>query len=400
LFGDERAIQLKQELTRASLGLDDEKPTAQPVVHSELDFVPKSGHRIIGIDLARAFAIFGMVLVNYKNAMEAYAGASPLFTFFLERLDGRMSVTFVTLAGMGLVFLSQKAWDTRDRTLIRSSYARIVKRSLFILVLGILNYQIWPGDILHFYGFYLCLGALFLFTPSWAALAGAAGIIVLTFIAYPMIDATRGWENGHRWYTDFLTPNGWARNTFLNGYHPVLPWAAYCMVGVWFARRSIFDREERWPYLIVIVPVALFSEIVTEMPGFGGMLMRTDTGIAPLNDLLHLLVKRPYVLNMLSRQMVALATILISLELADRFQDSRVIGALAKTGRMALTHYLGHTLLVLGPMYLAGVMAPHTRLFSVAVGVGYFAFAVGFSVLWSRRFKQGPLEAVMRRICG
>jgi len=102
---------------------------------------------------------------------------------------------------------------------------------------------------------------------------------------------------------------------------------------------------------------------------------------------------------MLARQLVAISAILVCLELADRFRKSRVIETLVSTGRMSLTHYLAQTFLVLGPMFLLGVLQ-QDRLTSFLISCGFFAAAITFSVLYSTRFKLGPLEALMRRVAG
>lgn len=399
-FGDERAIAMKQEMFSRGFDVPESAPAAYPAARSELDHTPKKGHRIIGIDLARAIAIFGMVIVNYKNAMSARGGLPDWLIWCLDRFEGRASVTFVTLAGMGLVLLSYKARESGDSALKRASTSRIFKRALFLLVIGMLNYQIWPGDILHFYGFYMAMAALLLFTPSWTPLVGAAAVLVVTFFLNETFDHSIGWENGHRWYNGYLTPVGFVRNTFLNGYHPVFHWAAYCMVGIWLARRKIFDRNRRRLYLLVCIPLAVLVESADNYRPLTMMLWRPDTGVELLDTLMHLLVMRPYLVSFLARQLVAISVILVSLELADRFQNSRIIGALATTGRMALTHYLGHTILVIGPLFLLGTLEGHSRLFSLLLACGYLAAAVTFSVLYAKRFKQGPLEALMRLICG
>ncbi len=365
-----------------------------------LDHTPAKSRRIIGIDLARAIAIFGMVIVNYKNAMSARGGLPDWLIWCLDCFESRSSVTFVTLAGMGLVLLSHKARESGDSALKRASTMRILKRAVFLTVVGALHFQIWPGDILHFYGFYMVMAALLLFVPSWTPLVGAAVVIVATFLLNETFDRSIGWEHGHRWYNGYLTPAGFVRNTFLNGYHPVFHWAAYCMVGVWLARRKIFDRNRRLIYLIICIPLAVLLEFITSYRPIVMMLWRPDTGSDLLDTIFHLLTTRPFLLDMLTRQLIAISVILVSLELGDRFRNSRIIGALATTGRMALTHYLGHTVLVLGPLFLLGMLEGHTRMFSLLLACGYLTVAVTFSVLYAKRFKQGPLEALMRRICG
>ena len=364
--------------------------------HSELGNAPKKGHRILGIDMARSLAIFFMVIENYRNAMEAHDRDPGWLYGFFSLIRGHAAPTFVTLMGLGLVLLTHKALQSNDSALKRDRTLCILKRGLFILVLGVLNYQIWPGDILHFYGFYMALCALFLFRPSWTPLVGAAVMMIVAYIICQIFDYRLGWENGYRWYNGYLTPSGFVRNTFMNGYHPVFPWTAYALCGMWLARRPIFERGGRRRYLLIFIPITILLKI--GLTYFAVTLFRRGD-IAEVGSVWRFLMTRPYPLHMMLNQLVAFSAILVCLELADRFQNSRIIGALATTGRHSLTHYLAHTLLVLAPMFLCGVIQ-QSLLTSFVISFAFFGAAVTFSILWSKRFKLGPLEAVMRRIAG
>ena len=297
------------------------------------------------------------------------------------------------------MLLAHKVQQSGDAAFKRDTTMVVVKRGLFLLALGVLNYQIWPGDILHFYGFYMVICALLLFTPSWTTLAGAAVVMVIAYIINQAFDARIGWEYGPFWYKGYLKPSGFVRNTFLNGYHPIFPWTAYAMVGMWLAHRPIFDRDGRRRYLLIFLPLTALLECAMSYPSFVHMLHNPHTGVAFVDGLLRVLESRPDALNMLAHTLVAISVILVCLELADRFRTSRIIEALATTGRMSLTHYLAHTLLVLGPMLVWGVLQ-QSRLVSFLIACGFFAAAVSFSKIYSKRYKLGPLEAVMRRIAG
>ncbi len=388
-FSDERAIAMKQGLP---------SPAPATPAHSDLDGAPKKGHRIVGIDMARSLAIFFMVIENYKNAMEAHGGPGWLASFF-TLIRGHAAPAFVTLMGVGLALLAHKALETGDPVLRRESTSRIIKRGVFLVVLGVLNYQIWPGDILHFYGFYMALCALFLFRASWTPLAAAAVVVMLTYALGPFVDLMAGWENGFRWYNGYLTPRGFMRNTFMNGYHPVFPWTAYALAGMWLARRPIFDNAGRRRYLLIFIPLAVFFKIALSLPGFERIYFVTDTAAGFDSGIWRLLLMWPHPLHLLLNQLVAIAAILVCLELAERFRTSRIIEALAATGRMSLTHYLAHTTLVLGPMFLLDVL-PQSRMTSFVIACAFFAAAITFTLLYSKRFKLGPLEALMRRVAG
>ena len=58
--------------------------------------------RIAGFDLARAFALLGMVCVNFRYLMDTDEYESIWLLRLSDWLDGRPAVTFVILAGIGL----------------------------------------------------------------------------------------------------------------------------------------------------------------------------------------------------------------------------------------------------------------------------------------------------------
>ena len=58
--------------------------------------------RVIGYDLARALAVIGMVVVNFKIAMGAEQNDPAWLVGIVGLIDGRAAATFVVLAGVGL----------------------------------------------------------------------------------------------------------------------------------------------------------------------------------------------------------------------------------------------------------------------------------------------------------
>jgi uncharacterized protein len=75
--------------------------------------------RVIGFDIARALAIFGMVVVNFKVAMNAETGSQFLMSF-VGLFEGRASALFVILAGIGVTLMTNKTRNSGDRSLVLS----------------------------------------------------------------------------------------------------------------------------------------------------------------------------------------------------------------------------------------------------------------------------------------
>ena len=93
--------------------------------------------RVTGYDLARALALFGMVIVNFKVVMSAETG-HPFLMNFATLLEGRASALFVMLAGVGITFLTAKAINSSDNTWVLKIRISVVKRGLLLVVIGLL----------------------------------------------------------------------------------------------------------------------------------------------------------------------------------------------------------------------------------------------------------------------
>ena len=119
-------------------------------------------NRIEGYDVARALAVFGMVLVNYKSTMGSeYLGPEKLVGI-LSFLDGRAAALFVVLAGIGISLLTRQARETGDVAALTTHRRTLLSRAFFFFVVGLVYWPIWPADILHFYGAYIALSVVFL----------------------------------------------------------------------------------------------------------------------------------------------------------------------------------------------------------------------------------------------
>jgi uncharacterized membrane protein len=95
-------------------------------------------NRIIGYDIARALAVFGMVVVNFKIVMGAEKNGPAWLVGIVGLLDGRAAATFVVLAGVGLSLLSQKGRVEKNRDRLAQDRRTLLKRALFLFILGLL----------------------------------------------------------------------------------------------------------------------------------------------------------------------------------------------------------------------------------------------------------------------
>jgi uncharacterized protein len=63
--------------------------------------------RIIGFDLARAYAIFGMFIVNFNFCFGSFGNGTPVGQF-LRLFTGNSTSIFILSAGMGVSLMTHR----------------------------------------------------------------------------------------------------------------------------------------------------------------------------------------------------------------------------------------------------------------------------------------------------
>ena len=354
-------------------------------------------HRIIGFDLAQAYAILGMFVVNFNTVFGSHKATTGL-GWFLNLFNGNSSTSFVILAGVGVSLMTNRPdYSPAEQTALRQ---KVVRRSWFLFAMGLLLYTWWPADILHFYGGYMHIAALVLFVPKRVYWLIAIASIVGFHVLWELIPFETGWNFNTLTYTDFWTVSGFLRNTFYNGWNPIFPWLAYFMLGMWLGRLNWQQKRTRYWALGLSEAVVVLVEIlqaVAEKGAFGQDLTFYITA-----DYLP-----PFLPFMLSTAAFAVILIVICLTIGDHFAHLRIVRMLSVTVQMTLTHYVVHLTLgfvlfawLTGHPYLSVINAqtPESPELVLLFAVGFYALSVGFSILWSRWFRHGPLEMLMRKV--
>ncbi|GGY14349.1 DUF418 domain-containing protein [Paludibacterium paludis] len=343
-----------------------------------------ANERLHGLDLARCLALIGMVLVNFRLAMGADDGPLRGLNLLFGSLEGRAASIFIVLAGVGLV-LGTRGLEPAD------AYTRMMRRAAFLAAVGLANALIFPPDIIHYYAVYFLIGTGCLFLPS-SALVALTALLPLLFVGlHAMFDYEQGWVKSTYDYPDFWTPQGFVRNLLFNGWHPVVPWLAFLLWGIVLGRLPLGS-----------------ARVQKRMIGWGMAIALLAWGASKLGshyfpahaDMLGVTAMPPLPLYLLLGCGVATSVIGLSLMVANRGSVMRLGRFLVPAGRMTLTLYLAHVLIGMGTLenigWLYGKTLPQVL---VAAGV-YCAAAIGFANIWSRYFSRGPVESVMRRLCG
>jgi hypothetical protein len=230
--------------------------------------------RVVGLDVARALALFGMM------ATHILPGTGPGGVSLSHQIaGGRASALFAVLAGVSLGLMSGRSVPQRGRTRTATA-AGLAARAVIIALIGLLLNQVDSGIavILAYYGVlfllaipFLGLGAraLFVLAGAWVALAP-----VVSHLLRPSLPAASYSDFGHPW--QMLT-----ELTF-TGYYPAVPWLAYALVGIALARCDLTRVRTAAGVAVTGAGIALLSwatsSLLLSLPGVWETLGRTFSG--------------------------------------------------------------------------------------------------------------------------
>jgi uncharacterized membrane protein YeiB len=362
----------------------------------------KSPDRVVGFDVARALAILGMVVVHFSLVMAAdpAAGGPRWLEVVLGFLDGRAAATFVVLAGVGVTLMSQRAVRGSDLQAITKARKVLVRRGAFLLVLGFINLQIWPGDILRVYGVSLLLAAWLITTPGRWLLIGALGFMAGFIGLFLLVDFGKHWDWATMTYHRLWTPAGLVRNLFYDGFRSVFPWTGFLLFGMWLGRLDLRDPAVSRRVLLAAIATAVGAEVVSW--GCVRYFLARPHGMdAETVKALFGTESMPALpLFLLASGGAATAVIALCVRLTAATGPSRAWQPLAATGQMALTWYFAHIVLGLGTIVALGLEGSQPLPVAAGCGLGFFTAAVAVSWLWKMVLRHGPLEWVMRKVAG
>ncbi len=353
--------------------------------------------RIIGFDLARAYAILVMFIVNFVNVFGGYGDFSILGRF-AALFNGNASSLFVILAGIGTTLATSHGEWTAERK--KQWQKTVSKRSWFLFGLGLLLYNWWPFDILHFYGAYLHIAAFILFLDKRYYLYLIGFVIFIYYLLFWLIPYQTGWDFANFIYLDFWTIKGFIRNSLYNGSNPFFPWFAFFLLGMWLGRLELKVFLSKKFFLIV-----LFLFLAVELL----QILATLAFFPPSwSDYILADYFPPFLPFMLSTASAALLVIYFCLWIGQKYSFG-ILSHLAQFGQMTLTNYLLH--LTLGMVLLAVLLdknyaqnltqqLPSPTIYTLLFALGFYLFAFVLSIFWFKKFKYGPIETIMRKICG
>ena len=329
-----------------------------------------------------------MVLVNFDIAMSYGVQSNEgFFKEFIGQLQGRASATFVVLAGIGLGLSSFKKESQTVNT--------IVKRSIFLLILGLLNMTIFEGDILHYYAFYFLFG-IFLLPFSNRVLISVIGILNIGFFGMVLfIDYESGWNFEELTYSGFWTIDGFIRNLFFNGFHPVFPWLGFFLLGMLMSRVLLKKRQVQINMLSWGLIAIIFSEIMSFI--LSGYVIPADS---ELQFLFMTNSMPPMPLYFLAASGSALLIIGLCLLVSEKFNESKIYSLIAPAGTQPLTLYVLHIIVGLGFIDAIGFTGTQTSSQAFVAAIIFCILGTIFAFTWSKWFRRGIFESLMRKLTG
>ncbi len=342
------------------------------------------GRRDEALDAARGLAVIGMVWVHFVPwpADDAHGVLSGLQWASVAWLDGLPAAMFLILVGA--------AWFVSGKRL--SAY--VVRRSAALAVLGFVFWHwVWPNDIL------VPIAMMMLVLAAVHGLGRRAVVMVAVLLLAGVPLATALW--GDYAWTDVREDGtheanhqvGWVtlRYFLINGAYPLLPWLLFPLLGWWLAPLRTDSRALARMMGISVVSVAV-ALVVDQRWGdayAGGIYAHFDVTWQPT-----------------SLPFVALwggaATFVIA-AMWRRAMTAPLPAAfapIAAVGRVSLSHYLLHTVVVFGAMRLWWPAEDWSVSVGLAAAVGYAVFALLATPWLLQSGRRGPVEAMLARCCG
>lgn len=384
----------------------------------------QSAERIALLDMLRGVALLGILLVNIKlfsqpvqasmlpvESAATLAGRLNLAAEWLVRFlaEGKFYSLFSFLFGLGFTLQGAGAERRGARFL-----PRYLRRLLVLLAIGALHAAfVWVGDILTLYA--LLGGFLLLFrgVRPRALLLWAAGLLALSLLinllwAVP-IQGQLGWSEA-----DYRDEAARAARVYPGGTFAAITAQrlrdqnfmaftgiffapnvfAMFLIGAYFGRRRIFEDLDRHR--------PLFRALL----GWGlGLGLLGNAVYATLSLSLSRAAPTPAGLVALAGQAVGVPALClgyiaaIALLVQRRGWGGR-LATLAPVGRMALSNYLGQSLIctLIFYGYGLGLFGRVGAAPGLLLAVAIYAAQVVISGWWLRRFRFGPAEWLWRSL--
>ena len=373
----------------------------------------KLNERVIALDMMRGFALLGIFIVNmlafhtpyyYINPYTWYTNPSDADTFqWIDIfLQGSVYPLFSMLFGYGLMMQYMKSVERGI------SFTKLAgKRLTVLLILGILHaFLVWSGDILITY-------AISGFILMWMFQLSRVWLLSIALTLYLIPNALLAF------LTFLVAVSG---ETFYAGVQEIEASIVAFGSGSW---ADIFaQRAADWNYaniqsgslmltLITILPYMLIGaaaasgkwiERTAEKKVFWLVLTILTLGIGYAIKAMPF-TNEPNFFNMFVQDifggpLVAIGYAGLIALLCQLTIFRKLFSPVAKVGRMSMTTYLLQSIIATTVFYSYGfaLYGKIDVLTGTWMAIGIFIIQIIFAELWFSKYKQGPVEALWKRL--
>ena len=420
-------------LRTLSTGIDGERPIA-PMATSraasgryEPSDTRVDGERIVVLDILRGLALVGMFIVHFNYYEATPLGAEPgRAAAFLEHViglffDERFYGIFGMLFGVGFAVQLERS-ESRGRPFVARYFRRLAALAVFgFIAEGVFGFNVlfgyalwgvplfivrrWPVKALVVL-LILCASSRSIYSIARVGIASTSPGGVAAFNEQQEADFMA--FRAARAAVDSAARSGsWgkvvsARVAFMPKFHRQFGWLpnmsfTLFLLGLIAYRLGLFTRPERHRRTIAALGIAglvLWATSRYVLP-FGGPIKPPAPEDQTILTAVVLFARMGF--QLIRQQWLAFTYIAVILLLvASSSAWSRRLSFLAWPGRLALTNYLMHIVLleVLFTPHGLGMKIP--ALLVVPAALSLFAAQILFSKWWLARYQFGPLEWIWR----
>ncbi|MFI6560947.1 DUF418 domain-containing protein [Streptomyces sp. NPDC050534] len=363
--------------------------------------------RLVGLDLARGLAVFGMYAVHVGPA----PSQGGVIGFLMELAQGRSSALFAVLAGFAVALITGRR-TPKTGLAGRQAVAKVVIRAVILIALGtaltMTGTPVVP--ILAFYGlFFLLVLPLYRLGAKPLALIATGWALVGPQLLYALKPVV-----GDRAFPTVGHADGIVSLLFTGGY-PALTWVPFVIAGMAVARCDLAATAVRIRLALTGVALAVTgyggswlalrlvpgaAEALGEAAGGPAMSSMSSPGSDGIfgNTPAGMLVASPHseaTLSIVGNTGVAILVLTVCLAAMDAFPRLRRLAKpVVAVGSMSLTAYVYHIVAIwlldteeatVQPLYIL---------------LGFIASVTVLATIWSRFVQRGPLEWLMGRATG
>lgn len=320
--------------------------------------------RIDTLDYLRGFALLGIILVNIGAIISVQWPQTETDILYRKLLDffveGKFFTIFSTLFGIGFYIFINNAKKKEQNT-----YLLYLRRIIVLAIFGLLHMQLQPGEALLTYSIFGLILIIFSFLKKEVNLI--LGILLLGACLYFDVKIIA------------------ALSYFILGY-------VFAQYGLIYTFKT---AKRKWQVVGVVSGIASVVAVIIMQSFY----------VLPHFELIEqtkeAYEKYPIQVNTYNHIVFMLSPVLtifytsLLISLLNTNMGQKVLTPLKYYGRMALTNYIGQTILI----YLAGAFlfnGPVRLIHTLFLSIVIYLIQLIFTYFWLKAFRYGPLEYIWR----